>query len=642
MASSRIPASTLSRLVTSVTHRRIPTTVGANSKKSHYANRRSFSHSTTTSGTSGGSTNSSTTTRSLNNSGHSSSDGGGAAHFSSYEYPNRSEAPEVVRTTSASAKEGEPPRPTDIKRLSMRLQQSHELEDRFDDGGSMSVEEQMAIREQQANQLHAQHKTLQGSTAITSSVPEHIPPNFPATELQVPTTEITTLENGIRVVSQETYGQVSTVGVVVDVGSRHETRHQWGVAHLWELVAFSSTKQYPNAIVLQQLLQDWGGTRLVNTGREQSLVCIDILRPNVERAMELLHQVLIEPQFLPEEVEDAKRTMEFQALDMPPELIMEEALQTAAYGIDQQLGKPHFCPPECLQSLNADVLHEFWNDNVLAHPQDIVVGGAGIGHDQLVDLAQQHFGATWPHVEASSPQAAQSHQDRTVRSIYRGGECRVEKATMDGFTRVALAFELDGWHSKDLVPCCVLQTLLGGGNSFSAGGPGKGMYSRLYRQVLNRYSWAESAESFTSIHAESGLWGITGSSKPKHAGDILHVLADHVARLSVDLVTDEELDRARNMLKCNVLTQLESRLVLFEDLGRQVLTYGTREDMDTTCKKIDSVTKEELRDLARKAFTKAPTVAVIGEKLDESKIPRQEEVKQWFDGLAASSAASSS
>lgn len=31
------------------------------------------------------------------------------------------------------------------------------------------------------------------------------------------------------------------------------------------------------------------------------------------------------------------------------------------------------------------------------------------------------------------------------------------------------------------------------------------------------------------------------------------------------------------MLKCNVLTHLESRLVLFEDIGRQMLTYGRRE-----------------------------------------------------------------
>ena len=545
-----------------------------------------------------------------------------SSSFSEYEYPNRTEAPEVTHTTAkeaavAAASDAIPG--VDQNKLRERLAYSMESTDRFDDMGAMSPEDRHTAKAQ------LETPPLKGATAIASRAPANIPPNFPATELEVPTTQITTLSSGMRVASQETYGQVSTVGVVADVGSRHEP--QLGVAHLWELVAFSSTSQYGSALEIQNLLQDWGGTRFVNTGREQSLVCIDILRPNVEKALHLLQQTLLEPQFLPYEVEDAKRTMEFQALDLPPELIMEEALQTAAYGMDQQLGKPHFCPMDALGDLNETVLKDFWYSKVLANPQDIVVAGAGIGHEQLVDLTQKYFG-DWPTADPSQQKV------KTVPSTYRGGEHWVEKKSHDGFTRIALAFELDGWHSKDLVPTCVLQTLLGGGNSFSAGGPGKGMYSRLYRQVLNRYTWAESAEAFTSIHAESGLWGITGSSASKHSRDVLHVLADHVARLSLDLVSDEELDRARNMLKCNVLTQLESRLVLFEDLGRQVLTYGMREDMDTTCAKIDNVTKEELRDLARKALLKPPTVAVVGEKLAESNIPSQEEVKRWFQGVA--------
>jgi len=41
-------------------------------------------------------------------------------------------------------------------------------------------------------------------------------------------------------------------------------------------------------------------------------------------------------------------------------------------------------------------------------------------------------------------------------------------------------------NDPDFVPFCVLNMLLGGGGSFSAGGPGKGMFSRLYLNVLNR------------------------------------------------------------------------------------------------------------------------------------------------------------
>jgi hypothetical protein len=44
------------------------------------------------------------------------------------------------------------------------------------------------------------------------------------------------------------------------------------------------------------------------------------------------------------------------------------------------------------------------------------------------------------------------------------------------------------FRDKDFVSYCVLQSLLGGGGSFSAGGPGKGMYTRLYTDVMNRFA----------------------------------------------------------------------------------------------------------------------------------------------------------
>lgn len=42
-------------------------------------------------------------------------------------------------------------------------------------------------------------------------------------------------------------------------------------------------------------------------------------------------------------------------------------------------------------------------------------------------------------------------------------------------------------QDPDFIAACVLNIMMGGGGSFSAGGPGKGMYTRLYTNVLNRY-----------------------------------------------------------------------------------------------------------------------------------------------------------
>ena len=275
-------------------------------------------------------------------------------------------------------------------------------------------------------------------------------------------------------------------------------------------------------------------------------------------------------------------------------------------------------PDQSINSLSASTLRHFLETNLWNNPKEIVIAGAGIGHDELVDIAKYHFGGLQ---QLTSPQS--------VISMYRGGECKFDVPTTDEMTRVGVAVEVGGWHSDDLVPGCVLQTLLGGGNSFSAGGPGKGMYSRLYRQVLNRYFWADSAEAFTAFHVESGLLGITGSStKGEKSRDATRVFSEHLLKLAIDPVSDEELDRARNMLKNNVLMQLESRLVLFEDMARQVQTYDFREDNATVTAKIDAVTKEDVQQLMVKALQKPPSLAAVGK--DVKCVPSYTEVKSWF------------
>jgi len=480
---------------------------------------------------------------------------------------------------------------------------------------------------------------------VQPTQPTYIPLATPASELPTPETIITQLDNGVRIVSQETYGQVSTVGVVSELGSRYETPGvNTGVTNLLELLAFgacSNNPEYPDAASIAHTLQDWGATRFVSAGREQSIHCIDILRPNVAKAVHLLAQTLCEPAFPEQEVEEAKQAILFQSLPdvTPPELFLQEALQQAAYGSNQQLGQPHFCPPEMLDKLTRQTCLDYWKTQFLSNPKGMVVGGAGVDHDQLVKLVEDNFG----HLQQSST-------DRVPLQVskYQGGYADFQIPPPPDFdstvaveelsaadkdkrlTRVAIALETGGWHAQDdLVAACVLQTLLGGGSSFSAGGPGKGMYSRLYRQVLNVHHWAESAEAFTAFHSESGLIGVAGSAQPAHAREIVQVLSEHLARLATQPVTDIELSRARNMLKCNVLTQLESRLVLFEDMARQVLTYGQRECIQETCRKIDAVTASDVQRIAIQGLQNGPpTLAAVG--VDISNVPRYNEMAAWF------------
>merc|ERR1712157_440710 len=91
-------------------------------------------------------------------------------------------------------------------------------------------------------------------------------------------------------------------------------------------------------------------------------------------------------------------------------------------------------------------------------------------------------------------------------------------------------------------------------------------YSRLYREILNRYHWVESSEAFTIFHEHSGLFGIQGStSHPSlKSKELVQVFMEHFYKCCNTTPSDIEVTRAKNMLKCNVLSQLESRLVIME------------------------------------------------------------------------------
>jgi processing peptidase subunit alpha len=318
--------------------------------------------------------------------------------------------------------------------------------------------------------------------------------------------------------------------------------------------------------------------------------------------------------------------MELAFLDATQDARVRENIHAAAYGTSP-LGAPLLCPPASLNALSSKTLADY--RALVARPEALVLAGAGVGHEELIDLAQTHFE---PHLPPKSPTPT------ITESPYVGGCVLAEEKapTPAGFAvetnpqvRIACAMRAaeGGWHSKDLIAVCVLQTLLGGGDSFSAGGPGKGMYSRLYREVLNRYHWVEGCAAFVSIHDREGLLGIVGACAPPYAQQLTEVLMSNLLRLGQQPVDRAELDRAKNMLKVNVLTQLESRLVLFEDVARQVATFGRRQTLQEMTAAVDAVSEEDILRIGSYMCAAPPSVAAHGEDL--SKVPPFEQVASW-------------
>jgi predicted Zn-dependent peptidase len=160
---------------------------------------------------------------------------------------------------------------------------------------------------------------------------------------------------------------------------------------------------------------------------------------------------------------------------------------------------------------------------------------------------------------SSSQLPAGSKDQSSTPSRYVGGDYRV--ATDSPVTNVVLAFEfVGGWRdTKASTAMTVLNTLMGGGGSFSAGGPGKGMYSKLYRNVLNKHGWAQNCTAFHSVFDDTGVVGISGVADGARAGDMIAVMAQEFGAVAAGKITDEELARAKAATVSSILMNLESK-----------------------------------------------------------------------------------
>jgi mitochondrial-processing peptidase subunit alpha len=171
------------------------------------------------------------------------------------------------------------------------------------------------------------------------------------------------------------------------------------------------------------------------------------------------------------------------------------------------------------------------------------------------------------------------------------------------FTHIHLAFEGLPIASDDIYALATLNTLLGGGGSFSAGGPGKGMYSRLYTNVLNQHAWVESCIAFNHSYTDSGLFGISAMCIPGRTQAMLDVMCQELRALTLETgfsaLGQVEVNRAKNQLRSSLLMNLESRMVELEDLGRQVQVHGRKVPVHEMCHKIERLTVEDLRRVAR-------------------------------------------
>ncbi|KAK9075965.1 hypothetical protein SSX86_004295 [Deinandra increscens subsp. villosa] len=428
-------------------------------------------------------------------------------------------------------------------------------------------------------------------------------------------TKITTLPNGVRIASENSSNPAASIGLYVNSGSIYETPFSFGATHLLERMAFKSTANRSHLRVVREV-EAIGGNVTASASREQMSYTFDALKTYVPQMVELLVDSARNQVFLDWEVKEQieKVKAEIGEYANNPEALLLEAIHSAGY--TGALANPLLASEGSLNRLDSTILEQFVAENYTANR--IVLAASGVEHEELLKYAEPLLSDLpgGPQVEEPT-------------SVYVGGDHRVVADTGGVCDLFAIAFELPGgWlNVKDAMTLTVLQMLMGGGGSFSAGGPGKGMYSRLYLRVLNEYPEVQSFSAFNSIYNNTAIFGIQGTTSAEFAPEAICIAAEELSVITDGTVRREHLERAKQSTKSAILMNLESRMVASEDIGRQILTYGERKPVESFLKAIDEVSDKDIVSIVRKLLSSPLTMASHGDVIN---LPTYESISRRF------------
>jgi predicted Zn-dependent peptidase len=426
------------------------------------------------------------------------------------------------------------------------------------------------------------------------------------------------LPGGLRVVTEYLPAVRSVaLGIWVGVGSRDEDTSHAGATHYLEHLLFKGTAKR-SALEISSVMDAVGGEMNAFTAKEYTCYYARVLDEDLPLAIDVLSD-MVAGSLIAERDVDAERGVVLEEIAMnedDPSDSVHEAFTAQLFG-DTPLGRPILGTVDSINAITRDQIYEHYVDRYT--PPRLVVAAAGnLDHDTVVRLTEQAF-AEGPRQGDFDPAARPAPPRLRSESDLPG-----EAGLWDGYGPAAgtgVKLVTRSIEQANLVLGCealsrtderrfalgVLNAALGGG-----------MSSRLFQEIREKRGLAYSVYSFSSQHADTGMWGIYAGCLPSKADDVLKIASEEVAKIIDGGLTDAELERGKGQVRGSIVLGLEDPSSRMSRLGKSELVYPNLEPVDEVLAKIDAVTHDDIRTVATEILTRPKALAVVGPFEDAS------------------------
>ncbi len=405
----------------------------------------------------------------------------------------------------------------------------------------------------------------------------------------------TVLPGGLRVISEQVAGARSaSIGVWVDVGSRDETPALHGCSHFLEHLLFKGTTER-SALDISVALDAVGGEFNAFTAKEYTCFHARVLDEDLPLAIDVLGDMITASTITPDDVEAERDVIldEIAMHDDDPDDVVHNLFAEQAYG-STPLGRPIAGTVASIQAMTRDQIWRFYQRHYAA-PHMVVSIAGNLDHASCVRRVKKAFSRNGFLSDASASPAP-PRRGRPRRGV--SGSASAKRP----FEQVNLVLGVNGVPRGDerRFALGVLNTALGGGTS-----------SRLFQEVREKRGLAYSVFSFASHHADAGLVGVSVGCLPAKLDEVLSVVRAELARVAADGLTDEELQRGKGQLRGGLVLGLEDSGSRMSRLGKGELVGDPLLSIDEVIVRIDAVTLDDVRLLAKELFSQPEILAIV-------------------------------
>ena len=409
---------------------------------------------------------------------------------------------------------------------------------------------------------------------------------------------LTTLDSGVRIVTERMPSVRSvSLGFWIGTGSRGESDADAGLSHLLEHLLFKGSSKY-SSLEIDQLFDGMGAELNAGTGKETTSVYARVIDDHLERAFDVMADMVVRPALAEIDAERAVILEEIAMYEDDPQEKVFDVLGEAVFG-EHPLGRAIIGRAPVIADSSPATIANFHASRYTG-PNVVIAAAGAVDHDTLAELAAaatERAGQTAPPVPEPAP--SPRPRDRLF-----------ERKETEQF-HVCIGGTAISRHDDRRFALRVLDTIFGGTSS-----------SRLFQEVRERHGLAYSVYSFTSAYQDAGQVGLYVGTRVDNIAEALRVIGAELARLRSEPVTAEELSRAKENLKGRVLLSLESTGARMNRLGSEVLASAPLLSVDDVVARIESVDLADLQELADELWDpERLSVAGIGpdeERFDEA------------------------